>query len=343
MTPSNRFTKAKHFTAMASTPDPEPPLRRGYSTFPPSEAPRVRGASTHCNVIIKKRLPARGIVSSNPKRLERLLQQSGHLLSDLKEHTNAGWGILIYTARYENVDMFLAAVPMGSAGSGFAFFEMFAAGAQAIIRYGSNDRSVQFEDLRDIVVVDEADNLTGFGKPDGPIPASSQLVSLLTECGQEKDCKTQTMVCHNVEDYHAYNFSELFVEEESAIQENIHQLEADSDRKHCADMETAALFWRASQFGGHASTVLQNLLKKPGTSPYEGEHGKISLAMEHTFYQVIFNALSRFSPKQVEETTLEPNKIRRAYRRHTSNDFIGHEEPLVGIMCEAKNVEEEKE
>jgi purine-nucleoside phosphorylase len=272
-----------------------------------------------------------------------LIQQSGHLLSDLQEHTNAGWGILIYTATYENADMFLAAVPMGSAGSGFAFFEMFAAGAQAIIRYGSNDRSVQFEDLRDIVVVDEADNLTGFGKPDGPIPASSQLVSLLTECGQENGCKTQTMVCHNVEDYHAYNFSEFFVDEECAIQENIQELEADMDRKHCADMETAALFWRASQFGGHAATVLQNLVKKPGTSPYEGEHGNVSLAMEKTFYQVIFKALSRFSHKQVKETTLEPSKIRRAYRRHASNDYIGHEEPLVDILNEAKTVEEKKE
>jgi purine-nucleoside phosphorylase len=332
---------------MGTTASPLPAqgtlFHRGYSTFPLSAAPRVRGASPHSNVIIKKRLPARGIVSSNPKRLERLIQQSGHLLSDLQEHTNAGWGILIYTATYENVDMFLAAVPMGSAGSGFAFFEMFAAGAQAIIRYGSNDRSVHFEDLRDIVVVDEADNLTGFGKPDGPILASSQLVSLLTECGQEKGCKTQTMVCHNVEDYHAYNFSEFFVDEECEIQENIQELEADTDRQHCADMETAALFWRASQFGGHAATVLQNLLKKPGTSPYEGDHGKVSLAMEQTFYQVIFNALSRFSPKQVEETRLEPSKIQRAYRRHASNDYIGHEEPLVEILNEAETAEEKEE
>jgi uridine phosphorylase len=233
----------------------------------------------------------------------------------------------------------LAAVPMGSAGSGFAFFEMFAAGAQAIIRYGSNDRSVQFEDLRDIVVVDEADNLTGFGKPNGPIPASPQLVSLLTKCGQEKGCQTQTMVCHNVEDYHAYNFSGFFVDEECAIQENIQELEADTDRKHCADMETAALFWRASQFGGHAATVLQNLLKKPGISPYEGEHGKVSLAVEQTFYQVVFDALSRFSPKQVEEATTEPRKIKRAYRRHASNDYIGHEETLVDILNEAGTVE----
>jgi purine-nucleoside phosphorylase len=193
----------------------------------------------------------------------------GHLLSNLQEHTNAGWGILIYTATYENVDMFLAAVPMGSAGSGVAFFEIFAAGAQAIICYGSNDRSVQFGDLVDIVVVDEADNLTGgFGKPDGPIPALSLLALLLTECGQENGCKTQTVICHNLEDYYAYNFSEFFVNEECAIQENIQELKADTERKHCADMETAALFWRASQFGGYAATVLQNLLKEPGTSPY---------------------------------------------------------------------------
>jgi uridine phosphorylase len=223
--------------------------------------------------------------------------------------------------------MFLAAVPMGSAGSGVAFFEMFAAGAQAIIRYGSNDRSVQFEDLRDIVVVDEADNLTGFGKPDGPIPASSQLVSLLSQCGQEKGCKTQTMICHNVEDYYAYNFSEFFVNQERAIQENIQELEADTDRKHCADMESAALFWRASQFGCHAASVLQNLIKKPGTSPYEGEHGKVSLAMEQTFYQVIFNALSQFSSKQVEEATLEFSKVHRACRRHVD---ITNEENTVG-------------
>jgi hypothetical protein len=39
------------------------------------------------------------------------------------------------------------------------------------------------------------------------------------------------------------------------------------------------------------------LVKKPGTRLYEGEHGKVSLAMELTFYLVIFETLLRFSPK----------------------------------------------
>jgi hypothetical protein len=139
------------------------------------------------------------------------------------------------------------------------------------------------------------------------------------------------MICHNVEDYYAYNFSEFFVNQERAIQENIQELEADTDRKHCADMESAALFWRASQFGCHAASVLQNLIKKPGTSPYEGEHGKVSLAMEQTFNQVIFNALSHFSSKEVEEATLEFSKVHQACRRH------------VDIVYEENTVDEKKD
>jgi hypothetical protein len=56
-----------------------------------------------------------------------------------------------------------------------------------------------------------------------------------------------------------------------------------------------------------------------------------------TIYQVIFNALSCFSPKQVEEATLEPSKVRRACLPPT-----GHDEPLVDILNKAKTVEEEK-
>ena len=110
-------------------------LHRGYSVIPINGKPLVNGPSTHTNVIIKKPLPARGVVSSNPKRVEHLLQNAkeNQLLTDIETHTNVGWGVTIYTAVYKNdVEIFIAGVPMGSAGSGFAFFEMFAAGAQAV-------------------------------------------------------------------------------------------------------------------------------------------------------------------------------------------------------------------
>jgi hypothetical protein len=158
--------------------------------------------------------------------------------------------------------------------------------------------------LRELVVIDRADNLVGLpyasGRSDiGPedtINASNELVDLLEETVQEKGLPLKRMICHNVEDYHAYNFSQFFVNGEEEITAQIERLER-NDHDHCWDMETAALFWRASQFGLHAATVLQNLMKNPGTSPYEGEHGKVSLAMESTFYLVIFETLLGFSPK----------------------------------------------
>lgn len=121
-------------SSSSSQVKPNGVVRRGYSHFSsPSEA-CVKGASTHTNVLIKKTLPARGVASSNPKRVERLLHcavEDG-LFTNVKEHTNVGWGVTIHTVTYKNVDMFVAGVPMGAAGSGFAFFEMFAAGAQVV-------------------------------------------------------------------------------------------------------------------------------------------------------------------------------------------------------------------
>lgn len=191
------------------------------------------------------------------------------------------------------------------------------------------------ENLQELVVVDKADNLVGLpyasGRSDiGPedtIDASAELVDLLAETVQERGLLLKRMICHNVEDYHAYNFSEFFVNGEEDITAQIERLER-NDRDHCWDMETAALFWRASQFGLHAATVLQNLLKRPGTSPYEGEHGKISLAMESTFYLVIFETLLEFSPKAnpIEGQLTTP--IPRSLRRFSSNDCIGVEELL---------------
>jgi hypothetical protein len=76
------------------------------------------------------------------------------------------------------------------------------------------------DNLHEIVVVDQADNLVGlpyasgrtdFG-PEDTIDASTELVNLLVETIQEKKKKDlvplkllKRMICHNVEDYYAYN------------------------------------------------------------------------------------------------------------------------------------------
>lgn len=188
--------------------------------------------------------------------------------------------------------------------------------------------------------MDKADNIAGLCGAGGSsevtndtiISASEDLVNLVAQTVESHELSSTSMICHNVEDYHAYNFTDFFDK-----QDNIHrQIEAleDGDRcsgqAHCWDMETAALFWRAKQFGGHAATLLQNLLKKPGTSPYEGEHGKISLEMENTFYEVIFDTLCAFSPKDLpQQPVTETPATARAVRLRASADMIGDEEPLV--------------
>ena len=256
------------------------------------------------NVLIKKTLPPRGVVSSNPKLVQRLLDtaQQEKMLTNVTVHTDNGWGVIIYTAEHLNKPLFIASVPMGAAGSGVAFFEMFAAGAHAIIRYGSNDRDVGMENLRDIIVVDKADNVIGMRadacslEVDGSsraIGASLKLVAALETGAKQIGRPVKPMVCHNVEDYHAFNFPQFFYQPTTAsITARIADLEAaDGDRMHCWDMETGALFLRAQQFGRHAATVLQSLIKRPGMSPYEGEHGKISLEMEREFYKLVLDAL----------------------------------------------------
>jgi len=109
------------------------------------------------NVIIKKPLPSAGIVCSNSQRTQRLVNR---YFPEAQLHTDS-WGIVIYTAIYQEHDMFIASVPMGAGGSGFAFLEMYAAETEYIIGYGSNDRYVTPENLRDINIIDEVNNLYG--------------------------------------------------------------------------------------------------------------------------------------------------------------------------------------
>lgn len=218
-----------------------------------------------------------------------------------------------------------------------------------IIRYGSNDRKVSMENLREVVVVDKADNVAGLCHAGGSydvtndtiISASQELVGLVAKTVESHDLSHSKMICHNVEDYHAYNFTDFFDKRDN-IHEQIDALEDDShtpvSQAHCWDMETAALFWRAKQFGRHAATLLQNLLKMPGTSPYEGEHGKISLAMESKFYEVIFDTLCAFSPQELPQPEASTKTTSRALRHRSSLDYIGTDDPFSSF-CSAEETD----
>ena len=248
------------------------------------------------NVLIKETLPRAGVVSSNPQRSKRMVETC---LKDAELHTNS-WGVVIYVGRYLGQKMFISSVPMGGGGSGFAFLEMYAAGAEYIVRYGSNDRFITQDNLKDIIIVDEADNLYGLMRDSGApesewgrsLYASSMLTETLINKASTLGYPVKRMICHHVEDYHAYNYPELTSENYEEIQKIIQRVENRSKKSSAWDMETAALFWRSKQFCKHAITVLQSLIKKKGlTRPYEGRHGEIAIHMEKVFYKLIFECL----------------------------------------------------
>ena len=245
------------------------------------------------NVLVKCPLPDRGIVCSNPQRATRLVNR---VFAQPKVHTDA-WGLVIYTGALEQTELFIASVPMGAGGSGFAFLELYAAGAKYLVRYGSNDRYVNEKNLKDIILVHKADNLVGLMRDAGlpetqwgtSLIASPLLLNHFRQTAAALDLNLTTRRCHHIEDYHAYNYPEL-TSYQARIEQRIKTLETEP----CAwDMETAALYYRAQQFNQHGLTLLQSLIKHRGTpTAYEGTSGAVSLTMEQTFQQLILTALT---------------------------------------------------
>jgi uridine phosphorylase len=303
-------------------------FKRGYSFLEMTGEPRVQGASIHSNVLIKNSLPARGVVSSNPLRIERLLRCCGKdsigepLLKDIKIHTDSGWGIRIWTAVYQGVEMFVAIVPMGSTGAGFCFWEMYSAQAQAILRLGANDVTGN----GDVVICHEADNLISLPHAAGDLQYNRETVleasCVLVHLLQQNDPQAKKLIVHNVEDYHAYNFSECLPDGGKHIREFITRLKEKGDC--CFDMESATLFYRAKQFGLHAATVL--VPTKESSNEVETEH-----------YKLLFQTLIEFTPETQRAEVERTGSLARMARRLSTNDLIGVEEPLYYNDVEVGN------
>lgn len=248
------------------------------------------------NLIIKQPLPEAGVVCSNPQRYRRLVER---FLEHPQRHTDS-WGIEVQTGTYRGQDVFLAAVPMGAGGSGFAFLEMFAAGAVYLVRYGSNDQQVTPQQLRDICIVDEADNLYGLlrgsGEPEASLGrslfASPVLVEALKAQASRLNYPVKWALCHHLEDYHGFNFPDCAGEAGERVRAHFQALDQGRIKASVCDMETAALLWRAEQFQTHGVTVLQSLIKHRGeNTPYDGHYGEIAVEMEQTFGTLILDSL----------------------------------------------------
>ena len=242
------------------------------------------------HVFIKHSVPARGITCSNRERIDRF----SSLLENRVTYTSS-WGPKVVVGTYCGDPIFLALAPVGS-GAGLVFTELYSAGAEWIIRYGSEDKADPIpSEYRLVKVVDEADNLYGFSLASG-VPysecghslfASPLLIQALEEEAKERKLHIVRCICHHLENYHTLRKPEKFGEKRQQL-ENRGKFES-------FDMETAVLFQVASDFKKHAATVLQTVVKSdPLQTAYRGSLGSMAKEIEQEiFAHYILSALIR--------------------------------------------------
>lgn len=247
------------------------------------------------HVFVKISVPKNGIVSSNRARIERLSK-----VLDKVSVYDVPWGPQIYTGEYKGQKVFMASAPVGS-GSGLMFTELYAAGAEYIIRYGSDDvKSPQPYEKEIVKIIDETDNLYGYALASAvpedewgkSVFASDRLLKALREEAKMRNLAVEERVCHHLENYHALRTPQRFSPERRRILEDrLAQLKR-KDKKESFDMESAVLFRVAKDCGKHAAAVLQTVNKEdPKQGAYEGKNKEESLKMEAVFVDYILSAL----------------------------------------------------
>jgi len=247
-------------------------------------------------LFVKYPVPKKGIVCSNYERALRLSEK----LSNSEMHKCA-WGPFVVIGDYKGEKVFVGCASVGT-GSGLLFTELFVAGANYIIRYGSDDvKSPPESDAYLVKIVDESDNLYGFNLQSGVDPnewgksifASPVIIEALVETAQDKNILHEMRICHHLENYHGLRSPDKFSHERSkrlqAILEQLNQ----NPKPASYDMETAVLFRVAKDFGLHAATILQTVKKEsPTLSSYEGTNYQQAREVEENiFFEYVLDAL----------------------------------------------------
>lgn len=246
------------------------------------------------NLFVKAPVPKRGIVCSNQDRIFRLQK----ILKDTK-HFKTSWGTNLFIGTYKGEPFFIVNAPVGS-GSGLVFTELFSAGAEYVVRFGSDDvKSPKKYEYQMIKIIDETDNLFGFNKASGVDPkewgksvfASPFLLELFTQVAKESGFRVEKRVCHHLENYHSLRTPEKFSPERTKrLKQELASLSR-KDKKESFDMESAVLFRVAKDFDLHAISVLQTVDKETRTGPYSGKNKVMALEQERKIVLFILDTL----------------------------------------------------
>jgi len=242
------------------------------------------------NLFVRIAVPKQGVVCSNQSRVDRICS-----VLDNRVCYEVPWGPKIYIGEYKSTPFFIASAPVGS-GSGLMFTELYAAGAEYIVRYGSDDYGS--DDVKNpgeyeheiIKIIDEADNLYGYNIASGTpeedwgqvVAASHVLVKCLKEESNSRNLQVETRICHHLENYHSLRTPHKFASDrEKVLRAQLAQLEARKDanaamtesgsacaKKSSFDMETAVLFTVAKDFTGYTIDSSKATTGKDTSSDY---------------------------------------------------------------------------
>ena len=263
------------------------------------------------NLFVRVAVPRKGVVCSNQSRVERIKD-----VLENRVEIEVPWGPKIYIGTYQNESFFIASAPVGS-GSGLMFTELYSAGAEFIVRYGSDDVKDPKPNEQDMVkIISEADNLYGYEMGSGidydtcgqSMYASTILIDALKKESEARELLVEDRICHHLENYHALRTPWKFSEDRrQKLEENLKKLKEKSNKigkNSSFDMETAVLFRVAMDFGTkptptgvnipikHAATILQTVNKESSSlGPYEGSNKQDAIRLEIQFISFILNAL----------------------------------------------------
>jgi uridine phosphorylase len=252
-------------------------------------------------IFINETVPKKGITCSNRQRILNLAENL-----ESTRTIESSWGPFVIIGKYQQKEIFLALAPVGT-GCGLIFTELYYRGANAIIRFGSDDiPNPSSEESQLFKIIDEADNLFGYSKAMGiepekigkPIPASLRLVEALKQASKHQNLTYQTRVCHHLEAYHALRIPEAFAKDYR------HRIETDyakvkrQDKPESMDMETAVLFETARLFNKDAASILQTIDKEKASDPYYQQEILDQIyRTEQKFFEIVVNALFRLEDR----------------------------------------------
>ncbi len=251
------------------------------------------------NLFVRVPMPKKGIVCSNHDRVERIRK----ILTNVKTY-KSNWGPKVYVGLYKGHAVFIASAPVGS-GAGLMFTELYSAGAEYIIRYGSDDVKEPLDHEENLVkIINETDNLYGYNKASAvpenewgkSIFASETLLGVLREEATNRDLCVEERICHHLENYHALRKPERFSpEREKILKQQLAQIKR-TDKNESFDMESAVLFRVAKDFNKHAAAVLQTVNKaNDKEGPYEGHNKRKAISQEIMFAEYVLSALMRIN------------------------------------------------